>query len=126
LITVNGDTGNNYPQHSVQGEGSSITATGTTTSYNALNIRNAMGSSAGPGFAGIVVDLLDYSNTSKNKTVRFLGGSDNNGTVAGYGGYAVYGSSLWINTDAINNLSIRPETGSLWNQYSSFALYGVK
>jgi len=126
LITVNGDTAYNYPQHSIQGEGSAASATGTVTSYNALNIRNAMGSSAGPGFAAIVVDFLDYSNTSKNKTMRFLGGHDNNGTVSGYGGYMVLGSSLWLNTAAINSLSLRPETGTLWNQYSSFALYGIK
>ena len=126
LVTVNGDTAYNYPQHSIQGDGSTATATGTTTSYNALNIRNAMGSSAGPGFAAIVVDFLDYSNTSKNKTMRFLGGHDNNGTVSGYGGYMVFGSSLWLNTSAVTSLSLRPETGTLWNTYSSFALYGIK
>ena len=126
LITVNSDTGTNYPQHSVQGDGSTATATGTTTSYSAMNMRNTMGSSAGPGFAAAIADLLDYANTSKYKTLRYLGGSDNNGTVSGYGGYVVFGSSVWLNTAVITSLVFKPESGTLWNQYSKFALYGVK
>lgn len=125
LMTVNSDTGTNYPQHSLQGDGSTATATGTTTSYSAMNMRNTMGSSAGPGFAAAVADFLDYTNTSKYKTLRYLGGSDNNGTVSGYGGYVVFGSSVWLSTVAITSLVLKPESGTLWNQYSTFALYGV-
>jgi hypothetical protein len=127
FMTINSDTAANYSNHSVQGEGSAAGSYATATGvYNYANIRNTMESSAGPGFASIVIDILDYQNISKYKTVRYIGGSDNNGTVAGYGGYIVFGSSLWLSTSAINSLSFIPESGTLWNQYSSFALYGIK
>lgn len=127
FTTINADAGNNYTQHSLQGNGATTTAYGLATgTYAYANMRNTMESSAGPGFAVVVADFLDYANTSKYKTLRYLGGSDLNGTVSGYGGYAVIGSSLWLNTNAITTLSFTPETGTLWNQYSSFALYGVR
>jgi hypothetical protein len=72
-------------------------------------------------FAGYVIDILDYANTNKNKTIRSLAGSDANGS-----GTIWFGSIAWLSTSAITSLSFNIESGSNFTQYSSFALYGIK
>jgi hypothetical protein len=66
-------------------------------------------------------DFLDYTSTTKNKTIRSLLGQDNNGS-----GYIQFQSDLWINTAAITSLTILSTGGDYINQYSQFALYGIK
>jgi hypothetical protein len=67
---------------------------------------------------------LDYRNTNKYKTLRSLGGNDNN--TASPPGDLYYGSNLWLNTAAITSLVIVPRTGTNFVQYTQFALYGIK
>jgi hypothetical protein len=64
---------------------------------------------------------LDYANTNKYKTTRSIGGNDNNGS-----GFVSLISGLWLSTSAISNIEIIPLNGTLWTQYSHFALYGIK
>jgi hypothetical protein len=65
------------------------------------------------------LDILDYKDTNKYKTVRDLSGLDANGS-----GGVEFGSGLWMNTAAINTLKVYA-IGNLV-QYTQFALYGVK
>jgi hypothetical protein len=79
------------------------------------------GANAGTNtFGSIVIDILDYQNTNKFKTARGLGGSDNNGN-----GEIYLTSGLWRDTSAITSVSLFPGVGTTFNQYSSFALYGI-
>ncbi len=114
LVYFNSDTTNaNYRRHYLQGNGSSA-GSGTDASLPAFDTANLT-----TGQYGVwIVDILDYTNTNKNTTVRTAFGYDANGS-----GYVGITSILWSNTAAINALSIQSRT---WNQYSSFALYGVK
>jgi hypothetical protein len=66
-----------------------------------------------------IIDILDYANTNKNKTVRAISGTDQNG-----GGLVAVESGSWMNTAAITQIDLFP--GTSFTQYSSFALYGVK
>ena len=112
-IRFNGDTtSSNYRYHSVYGTGSAAAA--TTAANNAYSPADASGST---GWTAEIVDILDYANTSKNKTTRSLGGWDNNGS-----GTVWLSSNLWMSTAAINQIVF---TGR-FPQYSSFALYGIK
>ena len=70
------------------------------------------------GFGG-VTDFLDYTNTNKNKTVKTLGGFDANGS-----GFVNLTSNLFTITPAISSITITAV--GTFNQYSSFALYGIK
>ena len=113
----NSDTGSNYSLHYVAGDGASTYAGGganTTYAYGGQG-----GSSTNP--AVFVLDILDYANTSKNKTTRTLSGYDPNGA----GGWIFLGSGNWRNTNAITSITLFINGYNL-NQYSSFALYGVK
>lgn len=119
-VRFNSDSGNNYSYHALQGDGSSATA-GALASQNYVYLqRMANDNNSASIYGDLIVDLLDYTNTNKYTTVRSLGGYDANGT-----GRIYLTSSVWMNTNAISSISITPENGN-FNQYSSFALYGIK
>lgn len=120
-IRFNSDTGNNYAWHSLYGTGSSVTAYAVSTTNYAQILATSANSTTASVFNGSVIDILDYANTNKYKTVRALSGFDANGS-----GIIYFNSGLWQNTSAITTIDLAGITGSNWSQYSSFALYGVK
>ena len=109
--TTSADTGSNYSYHQLNGDGASVAA-GAGASTNTTYI-GFFASNSGVG----VVDILDYANTNKYKTQRSLLGTDNNGS-----GYVMLRTGVWMNTSAIGTIKITATV----NQYSSFALYGIK
>lgn len=116
-INFNGDGGANYTYHALRGDGSSaVAAAGTGVNYGYLQYDNNTGGT----FASRIVDILDYTSTNKNKTVRTLGGWDANGS-----GIVFLQSNLWTNTAAISSISLSYNAGN-FAEYSSFALYGIK
>ena len=120
-VFANSDTGSNYTFHYLNGDGSSAAA-GAIAPYGAWRGPELTGATATSGMFGVsVVDILDYSNTSKYKTLRVLGGNDRNGT-----GNISLNSGVWMNTSAISTITINPIFGTAFAQYSSFALFGVK
>lgn len=117
----NSDTGSNYTDHYLNANGSTIAAgwDGTNTLIYGSSIA---GNSANANTFGVgVFDILDYTNTNKYKTVRSIGGDDDNGS-----GYIDFRSGLWMSTSAINTITITEAYGNNFAQYSSFALYGIK
>ena len=118
-INFNGDSGSNYTWHLMEGNSSSVAAyNATSATYGRIGL-NAGSSSTANFFGPIIVDVLDYTNINKYKTVRSLGGIDLNGS-----GGTDFTSSLWMNTNAITSITIGDSSG--FAQYSSFALYGIK
>jgi hypothetical protein len=117
-IRFNSDTGSNYAAHRIYGDGSSVSAGANTTSTKIDTAARTSGSSSIP--APAVIDILDYANTNKYKTLRSLFGWDNNGS-----GYIMFSSGLWMNTSAITSIKLFPQVGS-FQQYAQFALYAVK
>ena len=123
-IQINGDTGNNYTFHQMYGNGATAAADGYGTGViNGItpSIRMTGASSTSGIFGATVIDILDYANTNKNKTVRILLGQDQNGS-----GDVQLVSGAWLSTSAITSLSFTAQTSGDFAQYSSFALYGVK
>ena len=120
-VIFNSDTGSNYSYHYLQGDGTSAASSNSVNSPYVLLNRFAA-SSATSGVNGVgVLDVLDYANTNKYKTTRSLAGYDNNGS-----GVIELDSGNWRNTAAITSITIAPGAGTSFNQYSSFALYGIK
>ena len=121
-VKFNGDTGNNYAVHVLGGDGANTAPYGQSSFgfiYSYQGIPGA-GTTTGLFYSGIM-DILDYKDTNKNKTTRWLQGYDNNG-----GGNVQLTSGLWVNTAAINSISVAPRYGTNFVQYSQIALYGVK
>jgi hypothetical protein len=117
LMQLNGDGGTNYTWHSLYGNGSSATSSAGTAN-SAMRI--AQTTNSGSIFSGGIIDILDYTNTNKNKVLRSLSGHDNNGS----GSIYLY-SGLWQNTAAITSIYFQAAGGNFQN-YSNFALYGIK
>ena len=114
---LNSDTGTNYTYHEVYGTGS---AAGVQAETGKTAILDIDGSSNSTSYGAMIMDILDYANTNKYKTVRTLSGVDTNG-----GGYVRLISHLWLNTNAITTIKLS-YSGQNLRQYSSFALYGIR
>ena len=120
-IRINGATSNSYAEHALTGNGSSAYG-GGTASTSTVFIGRLAGNNATSGVVGIgVIDILDYTNTNKNRTMRCLTGIDNNGS-----GWLSLFSGLYTSTTAITSIKLYMGYGTAISQYSHFALYGIK
>jgi hypothetical protein len=122
-VRFNGDTASNYSWHYLLGNGSAASASASTSQTSMQVGLNTSPSQSANVFSANVIDVLDYTSTNKNKTVRTLSGADSNGS-----GYAILWSGLWYKTpEAITSITLLPQTGGGdFAQYSSFALYGIR
>lgn len=120
-VRFNSDSGNNYSDHFLRGSGEGVAANATTsTSLMFVGTVPATSSTASV-FGVAVIDVLDYANTNKNKTLRSLLGYDANGT-----GFVGLFSGAWYSTAAITSITLGSTNGNGFLQNSSFALYGIK
>ena len=120
-LRFNGDSGSNYTRHNLEGNGSSASSSGSSSAETSIPIALTTGGTNTTGnFASFICDVLDYANTNKNKTARCLAGYDDNGS-----GYMNLRSGSYMQTTAITSMTLE-STGTLFSEYSQFALYGVK
>lgn len=114
------DTGSNYARHDLQGNGSSTASFGAA-SQTSMTLGFATGSNANntSTYSAYTIDILDYANTNKFKTMRHFEGYYLNGVE----GSVWLRSNLWQSTQAINIITF---SGTTFTQYSQLALYGVK
>lgn len=124
-LRFNSDTASNYAYHNLTGDGASATSGATTSIPYGYAARNSIpGSTSTASIFGIIIlDVLDYASTLKNKTVRSLNGVDQNSS----SGIIALTSSLWFATPAaITTLSLFLPASANFVQYSTFQLFGVK
>lgn len=118
----NSDTGStNYTYHYLYGAAGSASA-GASGSTNMIPAYTIATTSANSNtFGAIVTDILDYSNGNKYKTIRSMGGLNNNG-----GNESVFFThGMWKNNNAITDITIFSDSFNL-KQYTHVALYGIK
>ena len=122
IVNFNSDTGSNYSYHYMFGNGVGP-GVGATASQTKIFIPAipATGSRATSIFAANVMSILDYKNTNKYKTIKALGNFDANGA-----GSVSLTSGLWQNTNAITSIKLQVFEGTGFEQYTQFALYGIK
>jgi len=116
---LNGDTGSNYSHHRLYGDGSTVSsfASSSVTSFMAGAISS--NNDTANAFGATVMDILDFSSTSKNKTIRLLSGVSSTGSVI------QMSSGAWYSTAAMTSLEIIATSGSFITG-SRFSLYGLK
>lgn len=120
-MQLNSVTSASYTRHRLLGDGASVSATGTTGISNIPMLGNSGLPTATSTFGVFIIDILDYLDTNKYKTIRVLCGQDSNGS-----GNVDFTSGLFLpNTNAISSISFALSS-STFVQYSSFALYGIK
>jgi hypothetical protein len=123
-ITANSDTGSNYAWHNLEGNGSSVSASGGASDTRILSTRFAASSVASNTLGAIVIDILDYGSTTKYKTFRLFGGVDDNNVAPATKIHVR--SGLWLSTSAINSISFTTIGGDNWTTQTTLALYGIK
>lgn len=119
-IQFNGVTTASYSFHHLYGDGSGAAASGgANVTYPCLTstVLPPTGSTYGVG----ILDVIDYADTTKNKTARMFSGKDTNGATTQT---VVLASGAWFNTSAITSLTFKTGTG--FSSTSTFALYGIK
>jgi hypothetical protein len=119
IVFNNDTTANIYRWHNLTGDGSSTTSN-TGTNNNITLIHGAFGAtSAANLFAPAIVDILDYTNTNKLKTVRAIQGADANGS----GSVRLTSGFHTTLTAAINRIDIYWDGLAIAG--SRFDLYGI-
>lgn len=119
LLEINGNSGANYDNHWLRGNGSAASASySINTPYNFLP--TVINGSDTTYSTGSIVDIHDYSSETKNKTIRSFGGVDKNGS-----GEVTLLSGLFRSTSAITSLQIYMSSGT-FSSGSVFSLYGIK
>lgn len=104
--------------HRLYGDGATAAAGSEPTN---IYIGNVYTSPTPTYWSSTIIDILDYTNTNKNKTVRGLSGFDRNG-----GGIISLSSALYSNnTNAVTSISFTGG-GSYIASGSTFALYGIQ
>jgi len=113
-LQFNGDTGSNYAFHVLYGTGSTVAGLASTSQ---TWIRGRMSNESSSSiFSGSIVDILDFSNSSKNTTTRHF----DNGA-----GLIWFGSGLWNNTAAVTSITIA-QSSTGFEAGSRISLYGIK
>ena len=119
-IRLNSDSSSNYSVHNLEGDGGGSAVAGGSANVTQIGIGNSSGGTNANIFGAQIIDILDYANTNKYKTVKTLGGHDQNGS-----GFIGLYSGNWRSTSAVTSITIIPLVANI-QQYSSFALYGIK
>ena len=118
-MRFNSDTGSNYSRHYLGESGSTVWA-GGSANQTLMFTADQSGSTYN---SVIIIDIIDYASTSKNKTMRAWNGYDVN--AAGTSMYMY--SGLWMSTSAITSIQLGTANfGGTFAAGSTFALYGIK
>lgn len=113
---VNDDMANtNYRGHHLWGTGTGV----ASNDQSGTVYWNYNPSASFP--SAFIMDWLDYSSATKNKTMRTLAGSDTNGGTAEI---AIW-SGLYMNLNPITSITLNGN-GVNFSTNSQFSLYGVK
>lgn len=121
-MRINGVTTSSYARHELIGSASTTSSTNSSSQTSIQYLLGTAGSGApGQSYRGGVIDIVDYTSTSKNKTVRALyGGADNTQTTK-----VALLSGLFLDTTAITSLSFIVGSG-FFEGDTRFALYGMR
>jgi len=108
------DTGANYSRTYLYGE-SSTAASGRSSNISALY---GIASTAASTFAAGIIQFMNYSNTTTNKTILLKSNNASAVVVATVG--------LWRSTSAINTIKVFADGANTFSSGSTFSLYGIK
>lgn len=108
-------------QHFMWSNGSSVQSGANTALSTWANIGYVATNNAASGvYTGMIIDILDYATTGKNKTARIFSGH--------YGAdyRTELRSNLFIDTTAVNHIQFSPWDSANFKAGSRFSLYGIK
>lgn len=114
-LTINSDTGTNYSQTTLYGDGTSaVSARESSVGYFFFS-DFLTASTSNPNMS--ITHFMNYSNTTTYKTWLDRSGVASIGTSAQVG--------MWRSTAAINRIDVNTSTGT-FSAGTTFTLYGIK
>ncbi|NDB60873.1 hypothetical protein EB001_20875 [bacterium] len=121
----NGAGGTEYSSRYLVGNGASASAYDWAPTSQIYGTFNTAVNAIALNYAAYIIDIFDYTNTNKYKTIRCLNGFDNNalGSTSFNQGTVGISSGLWKSTSAITSMKII-NSGN-WTTDTNFALYGI-
>jgi hypothetical protein len=123
-VRLNGDTGANYTRHALNSNDPPTASGQTGQTYAELFSAMYNNHSTYSNMGGVgVIDVHDYTSTSRNKTLRVFSGANANTTDISSRLFLT--SSLWLNTSAVTSISFISSFGNFATS-TQFALYGLK
>jgi hypothetical protein len=123
FIRLNNDSSSSYAGHATYGNGSAVYSYGNGSQTFGYSGAVVGANATANTFSGGIIDILDYTNTNKNTTTRTFTGVNINSSSGDEVGLQ---SGLWVNTAAVNRIDLTLESSANFNQYTTFALYGIK
>ena len=114
-MQLNSDSGSNYSTTVLRGNGSTADSLRSTSST--VMTYNYYPNGATSAFGTVIFNLMNYANTTTNKTVLIRSNNPEGNLTANV--------SLWRNTAAINTVAVRSNT-AFFVTGSTFTLYGIK
>jgi hypothetical protein len=122
-MRFNGDSTGLYSYHRLYSFGSGTPGADAGASQTSMDIGQIAGGTVNnaQGHGGVLIDVLDYTNTNKYKTVRALSGYDDNAQ-----GAIQLASGNYRSFSVISGITFIPLIGTTFSQYSTFSLFGVK
>jgi len=111
---------NDFTTKVIQGSGSTVASYQPSGSGVQLPIITGNSATANT-FGNFEIYIPNYAG-STNKSFSIDSVNENNATTA----YSQLDAGLWSNTSAINAIKMQPSVGTLFLQYSTAYLYGVK
>lgn len=112
-IQYNGDTGSNYSNTNLGGDGSTASS-GRDTSQTSAK----MGINYSTGRSNFILNIMNYANSTTNKTALCRSNAAVGEVNARVG--------LWRNTAAITSVLIKMDSTATFTSGSTFSLYGIK
>lgn len=121
---LNGDaTTTNYWEHTLRGNGSTYTAGADNGNGNFLWGAGGYPTGENVQHVASIIDIADYSSTTKKKILRNFEGYEANGS-----GSVRFTSMVWNSTDPVTTLTFIADPAYIgnWTSNSSFEIYGVR
>lgn len=125
VLRFNGDsTSANYNYQYLFGNGSTVTAGGSSSSGGIPSSFGELTSSTGTTsmFGVSVIDVIDYTSTSKYKIAKLVSGGDENVSSTNFA--LALSAGFWLQLTAINSVTISAGGGTFVAN-TQFALYGI-
>jgi hypothetical protein len=120
-VRFNGSSASSYARHRLYGNGSAVSSQ-ATTSTESMILSEAIADYSATANVGwpVIIDVLDYANSTKNKTIRAMhGGSDNVSAIINFS------SGFFNGTSAVSSIQLFLSGGN-YTTTSRFSLYGIK
>jgi hypothetical protein len=118
-VRLNLDETSSYAYHRLRGNGSTVVSSASTSDTQIMGLEMPTSGYVSNSFGAIVMDILDFSSSVKNTTIRALGGH------AADGNRIALLSGLYNDTDAVTSVSINGR-GTGLGAGCRFSLYGIK